>query len=191
MNRLIIITMALRPEGIAAVAQSVAQAPRPWPTEHRVIWHHGAPDWGRVALPQRITAALTECPADAWVVFVDDDNLLHPELPQRLAEIAGPDTVCVVFGQEHSTRGYLPASVPRAGFVDGGQVAVRAGAAAAIGWKPGHQGDGEFLEALYAAHRDHFIFVDEPLTWHNAQRWQGHTSPGGAALTGAADNAKQ
>ena len=172
MNRLIIVTMALRPEGIAAAARSVAQALRPWPTEHRIIWHHGAPDWGRVALPQRITAALAGCPPDAWIVFVDDDNLLHPALPQRLANVATPDAVCVVFGQQRPDRGYLPAVPPRAGFVDGGQVAVRAGIAARIGWRAGHQGDGEFLEALYAAHRDGFVFVDEPLTWHNAQRWQ-------------------
>jgi hypothetical protein len=109
-----------------------------------------------------------------WLFFVDDDNLLHPDLPIRLSQIATPFTVCVLFGQTRADRGgYLPAAVPVAGYIDGGQVAVRAGVAARVGWRPGHQGDGEFLEEVYRQHyHGHtFRFVDEPLTYHNAQRW--------------------
>jgi hypothetical protein len=180
MTRLIILTMALRPAGVLRAAESVAAAvaTSPWPLEHRIVWHQGEPDPTRVRVAERVTQALAELPPDSWVFAVDDDNLLHPDLPRRLAEQLGrtPDALAVVFGQMHESvpaclRPTLP---PTPGKIDGGQVAIRADYAALIPWKPGPMGDGAYLAALYARAPDHWAVCyqfDEPLSYHNAQVW--------------------
>lgn len=169
-----IVTMALRPAGALRAAQSVAAAPSPWPLRHLIVWHHGAPDPARGRVAARITGVFASLPPDAWVFFVDDDNLLHPGLPAALAPYADDPAVgAVIVGMDyHGT--YFPARperlVPCA--CDGGQVAVRAGLGATVGWRPGPTGDGEFLQALYAGHAARCVFLDRPLSYHNAQHWR-------------------
>lgn len=173
---LVILTMALHPDGVRRAVVSVAAAPSPWPTEHRIVWHHGAPDPSRATVAPRITAALRALPAGAWVVAVDDDNLLHPDLPARLAAAVAerPDALAVVLGQaRRDFGGYLaPSLPPTPGRIDGGQVALRADAAGLVAWRAGPMGDGEYLAALYAATPPgRWLVIDEPLTYHNAQEW--------------------
>lgn len=177
MSRLIILTMALRPEGVRRLVASVAQAvpASPWPIEHRIVWHHGAPDESRVTVAARISQALFELPLDSWVLAVDDDNLLHPELPARLAAQVAltPQVAAVAFGQARlDYGGYLPPLLPPTpGRIDGGQVALQARYAALEAWHSGDLGDGQYLAALYAVAPHRWATIPDMLTYHNAQRW--------------------
>lgn len=177
MSCLIVLTMALRPDGVMRAAESVARAAQgsPWPVEHRIVWHHGEPDSTRVRVAARITQALAELPPDAWIFAVDDDNLLHPELPRRLAGQVErrPDALAVVVGQMHEAvpECLHPALPPTPGRIDGGQVALRADYARIQPWIAGPTGDGEYLAALYAIAPSKWVVLGEPLAYHNAQRW--------------------
>jgi hypothetical protein len=177
MSRLIILTMALRPLGVLRVAESVAAAAAvsPWPVEHRIVWWQGPPDSSRVMVAARITQILTELPPDSWFYAVDDDNLLHPDLPRCLAETVAmyPDALAVVVGQRHpAVQSCLHPTLPPApGRIDGGQVAIRADYAAVEPWRTGPTGDGEYLSALYQVAPSRWVVLDNVLAYHNAQRW--------------------
>lgn len=168
-----ILTLALRPDGAIRVAQSVAAAPRPWPTEHRIVWHHGEPDPTFRSNAAAITRVAASLPAAAWLAFVDDDNLLHPALPQALADVDSPNLAAIIVGMQYAHGVYFPAHPARLVpcSCDGGQLIVRAGLLADLGWRPGTSGDGETLRDLYALVPGRFAFLDRPLSYHNAQRW--------------------
>lgn len=113
-------------------------------------------------------------PADDWIVFVDDDNLLHPNLPAALAECVSETRAdAVMMGMHYRPGEYFSATpanlVPCS--CDGGQLAARIGFARAVPWSAGPTGDGIYLQSLYAHNPDRWVFLDRPLTYHNAQRW--------------------
>jgi hypothetical protein len=167
--------MALRPAGVLRAVASIAAASSPWPVEHRIVWHQGEPDPSRVRVAARITETLAELPPEAWVLAVDDDNLLCPELPRCLAAAVErrPDALAIVFGQRHPQvpECLHPTLPPTPGKIDGGQVALQAGYARMEPWRAGPLGDGTYLATLYPHHPTRWLVVDEPLTYHNAQEW--------------------
>jgi hypothetical protein len=107
---------------------------------------------------------------------LDDDNLMHPGLIDALAsaEMHRPDALAVVFGQQHPTVACCatPTLPPVPGRIDGGQVALWRDYATREPWRPGSDGDGQYLAALYALEPARWAVVPDILTYHNAQRWQ-------------------
>lgn len=173
-----VITMALDRDGALRAAMSVHRAVRPWPTSHRIVWHHGPRDPSRQVVTARLNAEFAATPPDVWLFFVDDDNLLHPELPAALVQTvaANPDAEAVIVGMQYGPASYFPALPERMRpcSVDGGQLAIRASLAQTEPWPAGPMGDGLFIEALYRRVPERFAFVDRPLSFHNAQRWMSH-----------------
>ena len=104
-----------------------------------------------------------------WIVFLDDDNLLHPDLPARLAETIRehPQAGAIVYDQE-GVRRASPRNV-RVSRIDSGQFAV---ARAFVGddrfsvYAPA--ADGAFIETLYKRAPDRFVFLSETLALYNA-----------------------
>jgi hypothetical protein len=173
--RLTILTPVIRPAGALAAAQSVQAADAsPWHLEHRLCYWPGAPDrtWSQFgAWLTRIIATT----ATGWLLFVDDDNRLHPHLPARLWALtqARPSARAVVFASAYpELGGVLPGTLPPTpGRIDGGQVALHTNLARMAAWPNSPTGDGEYLAALYALAPDAWLRVDDALTYHNHQEW--------------------
>ena len=104
-----------------------------------------------------------------WIVFLDDDNLFHPDLPARLAETLRehPQAGAIVYDQK-GVRRASPRNV-RVSRIDSGQFAL---ARAFVGedrfsvYAPA--ADGAFIEALYKRAPDRFVFLSETLALYNA-----------------------
>lgn len=115
--------------------------------------------------------AALEMISDGWIVFLDDDNLLHPALPSRLAEIVRdhPGAGAVLFDQDlgGGIRRAAPKNV-RVGRVDSGQFAVSrsfVGTDRFSVYAP--SADGAFIESLYRRAPSRFVFVSEVLATYN------------------------
>lgn len=106
--------------------------------------------------------------SDGWIVFLDDDNLFHADLPARLAETIRehPNAGAIVYDQ--GVRRASPRNV-RVSRIDSGQFAL---ARAFVGedrfsvYAP--SADGAFIEALYKRAPDKFVFLSETLALYNA-----------------------
>jgi hypothetical protein len=173
-----IITPTLRPDMAQRTAQSVrVAAERAGPTvavNHLLAHWTAPPDPSRITVAPWLTALITNAPS-GWLMFCDDDNLLHPDVLCRLAEVVSePNVAAVVFDQQRPDMpgGILSAKLPPAPTqIDGGQVALFQGYARQVPWQPGPVGDGLYLQTLYALSPPVWRCVNEPLTYHNAQRW--------------------
>ena len=176
-----IITPTLHPDMAQRTAHSVrvaAERAGPRVTVNHLLAHWTAPpDPNRVTVAPWLTALIANAPS-GWLMFCDDDNLLHPDVLQRLAEFVRlpwwVDIKAVVFDQQRpdAPGGILPAKLPPTPTqIDGGQVALYQPYAAQAEWYPGPAGDGLYLQALYTLKHTAWRCVNEPLTYHNAQRW--------------------
>ncbi|HEV8435107.1 MAG TPA: glycosyltransferase family A protein [Thermoanaerobaculia bacterium] len=110
---------------------------------------------------------------DGWIIFIDDDNLLHPALPKRLSEVlrSRSGVGAVVYDQDlgDSFRRASPRNT-RVGKIDSAQFAV---SRELVG---GHRfevyapsADGLFIERLYATTPERFVFLSEVLASYNVQ----------------------
>jgi len=108
-----------------------------------------------------------------WITFIDDDNLLHPALPERLSEILRSRSAvgAVVYDQDlgEGLRRASPRNT-RVGKIDSAQFAV---SRELVG---GHRfevyapsADGLFIERLYAMAPERFVFLSEVLASYNLQ----------------------
>ena len=174
---LTIITPVIRPAGVAAVVRSIAEAqPHDLEIRHLIAHYPYAPD--PTCGPERAAWAtdLLKTVRDGWVLWVDDDNVLHPELPRRLAELirAHPDAWAFAFDCQYPGKAYgvLPATPPRPGSIDGGQVVLWWWLAQEQPWPVGDCADGVYLTRLYGRDPGAWVFVNEPLTYHNHQVWE-------------------
>jgi hypothetical protein len=177
-NLLSIITPVIRPAGVAAVERSIAEVnPHPLEIRHLVARYPYAPD--PACGPQRAQWAtdLIRSVRDGWILFVDDDNRLHPELPARLAWLAQncPDAQAFVFScqypEMHQGRILAQPGIMRPGSVDGGQVVLWWKLAQSRAWPSGDCADGQYLAGLYRAYQPRFVFEPQLLTYHNHQVW--------------------
>jgi hypothetical protein len=175
--RVTIVTPAMRAPNVPAVVASVRRAAEAAPdltVLHLVAHWTAAPDPTRERLAPWLTSLLTALPT-GWLLFCDDDNVLHPSVLVALQATvdAHPEARAVVFGQARPDfGGYLaPVVPPTLGRIDGGQVALRTDYAALVPWHAGAFGDGQYLTALYHTHPAPWVCVDEALTYHNAQEW--------------------
>ena len=172
--RLTIITCVLRPAMALEAARSVQAAhPHPWELEHRLRYWQGEPDYDRRRTGPWVTSILREISA-GWVLFVDDDNRLHPNLPARLAEVlaANPDARAVAFDCAYPEFGGVLTVEPRKVAplsIDGAQVAFRHDHG--LDWPDGPTADGQFYARLHQRDPGAWVFVNEVLTYHNHQVW--------------------
>lgn len=175
---LTILTPIIRPAGALEAARSVQQAhPHPLDIRHVLAYYPDAPDPlcgpARAAWASRLISDVR----DGWLLWLDDDNRLHPDLPRRLADLIDthPDAWAFAFDCRYPGihSGLLPAlpGMMRPGSVDGGQVVWWWWLAQEQPWPTGECADGHYTSTLYRQHRDAFVFVNEPLTYHNHQAW--------------------
>lgn len=178
---LTIITPVIRLDGVVAVAQSIAAAtPHNLEIRHIVAYYPFPPDPSCGPLRAAWATELLRMVDDGWVLWVDDDNRLHPDLPARLAGLITehPDAWAFVFDSQYTgaAHGLIHAAPGqmRPGSIDGGQVVLWWWLAQQIPWPTGECADGQYLSTLYQRHKDAFVFVNEPLAYHNHQVWRPH-----------------
>jgi glycosyltransferase involved in cell wall biosynthesis len=107
-----------------------------------------------------------------WIVFVDDDNLLHPALPKTLAETIreAPWGRFVVVDQDlgDGIRRAGPENV-RVGEIDSGQFAFERSFVGDARFDVyAYSADGIFAAKLFQRAPDRFIFVAETAAFYNA-----------------------
>ena len=160
-----ILTACTRPRNLPAIAGSL----RVWgPADF--IWHlrfdHRHEHIGGQAVKNRMLDELS----DGWVMFLDDDTLVHPKLWERFGEVraAHQDAPALVVSQQHSVLGTLHAAPENVmiGTIDIGQVILRREVIGAHRIPESYAGDGEFLHAILP-HVD-AVYLDEVLSFHNA-----------------------
>lgn len=174
---LTVITCVIRPAGALAVARSVQAAlTEDMGLRHLLAYWPHAPVADYTLLAPWLTELIGSI-RDGWLMFVDDDNRLHPDLPHRLAELTQehPDARAFVFDCAYPEmhQGMIRAApdAMRPGAIDGGQAVLWWELAQAMAWPAQECGDGHYLAALYRGYREAFVFVNEPLTYHNHQVW--------------------
>lgn len=200
-EKLHIITPSARPENLADLWVSMSDcyvqfdlhwwvvldlAPQPLPLAfreilaeygHRItVWFHHQPTPGAWGHPQR-SAALDHIP-DGWVWTLDDDNLCHPQFADHLATlfVAYPDAGAFVVRQQRADGRMLaahPDHLHPEG-VDTAQYIVRRDVIGEARVQAVPADDGGFIQRVYQAHPDRFVFVDTVLCYHNAltnQAW--------------------
>lgn len=174
---LTIITPTIRPAGALEVARSIQAAnPHPLEIRHLIAYWPEAPDYRGERIAPWADQLLASV-QDGWLMWVDDDNRLHPDLPRRLAELipAHPDAGAFVFDMQYPgfPDNKLIASPHRVvpGSIDGGQAVLWYWFAREVKWPAGALADGRYLQTLHQARPDAFHFVSESLTYHNHQVW--------------------
>lgn len=171
-----IITPTIRPAGALRAAESVQQARALTPdldVRHLIAYWPGAPDVARIGVGNWLTGLIAEC-APGWLMFVDDDNLLHPQLLCRLVELVAehPHVWAFLFGCAYPAfdRGVLtPQLPPHVGYIDGGQAVIRSDYATQSDWPNGNSGDGRYLAELHSLAPERWLCVPDVFTAHNAQ----------------------
>jgi hypothetical protein len=170
-----IITPTIRPAGALRAAESVQAAREHAPdldVRHVIAYWPGEGDDARSRLGGWLTDLIACTPG--WLIFLDDDNLLHPRLLARLSDLTRdyPHVWAFLFGMEYPAFGggvLSPQLPPHVGYIDGGQVVIRSDYANSVEWPNGNAGDGRYLAELYARAPERWLCVDEVLTAHNAQ----------------------
>lgn len=106
---------------------------------------------------------------DAWVYFLDDDTIMHPQFPQLLRSLC-PDDEVVFFSQAwNSLELRLEPYHICVGGVDTAMFLVRGGIIKKYKWKENeYTADGLIAEELVANHRSRAIFT--PYCFYNYLR---------------------
>lgn len=178
-HRLTLLTPTIRPAGALEAARSIQQAAsHPLDIRHTIAYWPEAPDPACGPVRAEWATKLIRDVSDGWLMWLDDDNRLHPDLPRRLAELIEQygDAWAFVFDCQYpGIHNDLIRAAPgamRPGSIDGGQIVWWWYLAQDIPWPSGECSDGEFASALYRRHPGAFVFINEPLTYHNHQRWE-------------------
>lgn len=148
----------------------IAVPPRPAGWESLAYWGHGGPARSAVGYPQR-NFALDQID-DGWLYFLDDDNLIHPELIPAWVEALQryPAGRWFLFRQVRPDgRIYLrPSCPPRVNFVDIGQAIIHRNVFGEARFEERHAGDGLLFERL--GRQQKVICIDREATFYNALR---------------------
>ena len=164
-TRLHILTACTRPENLPALAESIQAAMcEPWEFCWHIRFDPARQHLGGHALKEDMLDQIE----DGWVVFLDDDTLMHPDLPRRVAEHL--DAAGVVVSQDRTASlGHMLWATPenmRLGGVDIGQVVLRRELIGDADMPPYYGGDGTFLHEILQG-RDDIVYLDEALSLYN------------------------
>jgi len=163
--RIHILTACTRPQNLLLLANSIETAMcDPW----EVCWHirfdPAREHLGGHKLKNDMLAQIT----DGWVVFLDDDTYMHPELLRHVAEHL--DAAGVVVSQDRTASlGHMLWAAPqnmRLGGVDIGQVVLTRELIGEAEMAPYYGGDGTFLQIILQG-RDDVFYSSEVLSYYN------------------------
>ncbi len=164
--KLHILTACTRPQNLPALADSVLAALcEPW----EVCWHirfdPAREHLGGHKLKNDMLAQID----DGWVVFLDDDTVMHPELLRHVAEHL--DAAGVVVSQDRTASlGHMLWAIPqnmRLGGVDIGQVVLTRELIGDAQQPEYYGGDGTFLQGILQGRSD-VVYLSETLSLYNA-----------------------
>lgn len=127
---------------------------------------HAGKGWGHEAR----NLALKEIPSDAWIYWLDDDNLLHPELvpTARAALEENPHCRAMVFQQERN--GSVEPAHIAACFTDMGQVLVQRSALGDFRFDV-HKREADGIMVLWLQERIEWTCVPVTCTFYNRLSW--------------------
>ncbi len=164
--RLHILTACTRPENLPALADSILAAMcEPWELCWHIRFDPAREHLGGHKLKNDMLAQID----DGWVLFLDDDTLLHPDVLKHVAEHL--DAAGVVVSQDRTASlGHMLWAAPenmRFGFVDIGQVVLTRELIGDAVMPLGQGGDGVFLQSILQGRSD-VVYLDEVLSLYNA-----------------------
>lgn len=157
-----VLTACTRPENLPKMAESL----QAWGKQADFIWHIRFDIGKQHVGGQAIKNQILEEISDGYVMFLDDDTVVHPMLWKRLRQYDGKDAI--VFSQNHEILGILHAAPENAmiGTIDIGQAIIKRDVIGLHRIPESYAGDGEFMHAILP-HCD-AVYVDEVLSIHNA-----------------------
>jgi hypothetical protein len=112
-----------------------------------------------------------------WIMSLDDDNVMHPSLPEWL--IANEEELelkysGLIFDQLNKDGSYRLKADPdkiSVNHVDTAQYMFRGSIVGDLRFQEdAYNADGIFIEELYRRHRDQFLIVNQPLCYYNYLR---------------------
>jgi len=173
MIKLHLLTACTRPQHITRISASI-DAARCEGVD--LVWHMMSDPERRYVGGQGIKNALIERVTDGWLSVLDDDNLLHPDLPGRVRQvIAGhPDAALIVVGQllpGGGQRSAVPGclTVDR---VDAAQMIICRDALGGLRIPETYAGDGLLAQELAAViPTEQIVYLDAPLSSYNRLVW--------------------
>ena len=187
MERLTIITPCSRPENLPRVYQSI-EAGWPWfDIDWRVVFDtsvcepayiDGAIIAGLSVAGSRFGNAQRNYALDrtdaGWVYFLDDDNLMHPALFEKLHAVIENNPALQAFALAQdcgiATRQVAPTCM-HMGMIDMGQVCIKRELIGDIRFRlQPYEADGYFIEDVYRAKSSAWGFVHEAVTFYNGLR---------------------
>jgi hypothetical protein len=157
-----VLTACTRPHNLPAIAESLAAWGRA-----DFIWHIRFDMAKRHVGGQAVKNTLLDEITDGWVMFLDDDTVVHPDL-WKLFSRHNAEAEAIVVSQQHSVLGVLHAAPTNVmiGTVDIGQAIIRRDVIGAQRIPETYAGDGEFLHDILP--HVNAVYVDEVLSFHNA-----------------------
>ena len=160
-----VLTACTRPENLLALAGSLEAAMcEPW----ELCWHIRFDPSRQHLGGHKLKNDMLDQITDGWVVFLDDDTLMHPDLLRHVAEHL--DAAGVVVSQDRTASlGHMLWAAPenmRLGGVDIGQVVLRRELIGDARQPPYYGGDGTFLAEVFQGSPD-VVYLSEVLSLYN------------------------
>jgi len=134
---------------------------------------YSSADKGLSGNPQR-NIALDHVGCDSYVYFLDDDNIIHPNLFRRATKILENSNKALIFSQAFE-NGFIRL-VPRPDMIvpchiDTAQFLVPRDLIGDLKWEDwNYCADGVFFSTLYNQHKERFIITKETLCYYNYLR---------------------
>jgi len=97
-----------------------------------------------------------------WCYFLDDDNLLHPDL---VPEIEKVESQGVLFKQQ--LNGWIRDIDPRETFIDQAQYILKRELIGNERYEMKYTADGAFIEKIYNQNKDKFLRIEKVLSYYN------------------------
>lgn len=176
-KKITLVAPSMRHERLGAVAMSIAAArvPAGWTLDWKIRFM--PPKILREDIFSPIRDDLLWSIRDGFWYYLSDDNLLHPDLPAKVAEIVesrSEPVNCIMFGQRHE-RGVRTATFQnledRQLGADGGQFVISGFFYAANKLRYHEFGleERELFKHIHNLDPSRFVFCNEVLTFRDAQ----------------------
>lgn len=157
-----VLTACTRPENLERVADSIFSSK---PMFLDVHWHVRR-DTEPAVGGQRVKNEMLDNISEGWIVFLDDDTAMHPQLLQRLDDEINPNIDLVFYAQQRNADVHMP--LAKRGLIDIGQVCVHRRRIGPLRIPDFYDGDGWFCEALVAnPGGGEIVYLPEVLSFYN------------------------